>query len=292
VKRSSGCSTNCFPTSRSAWTNIYRKYDRGLATYTVGSQPGSAGYPLSQIYTGPLTYTDPVTGNRGQYYVVKTGAMRPSGAGSVTFTNPDYQVYNGVDFTVTKRYRDGWQLNGAVTIQSNPNYTPAGTTSSGTGGAAGNPTGLIYQDGVSTIAKYVIKMSGSYDLPWGLTAAANFNMFQGAARTLTMNGPGAVYGGVNASGGDTTISYATLEFQPRDSVRFDDTKMLDIGLQKGFSVGAADRFRVKLMLDLFNVFNESVILSYSSNNVSLAASTAPSSIIPPRVIRLGVRASF
>ncbi len=269
---------------------IYRKYDRGLATYTVGSQPGTPGYPLSQIYTGPLTYTDPVSGNRGEYYIVKTGAMRPSGAGSVTFTNPDYQIYNGVDITVTRRYRDGWQLNGAVTIQDNPNYVPVGTTSAGTGGAAGNPTGLVYQDGVSTIAKYVLKVNGSYDLPWGFTAAANFNMFQGAARTLTMNGPGNVYGGVNAAGGDTTISYATLEFQPRNGFRFDDTKMLDIGVQKGFSM--TDHFRVKLMLDLFNVFNESVVLSYSSNNVSLPASTAPASIIPPRVMRIGVRATF
>ena len=271
---------------------IYRKYDRGLAVYTVGYHPGSAGYPLSQIYTGPLTYTDPVSGNTAEYYVVKPGLMRPSGAGSVTFTNPDYQIYHGVDFTVTKRYRDRWQLNGAVTIQDNPGYVPEGTASSGTSGAAGNPTGLSYQNGVSTIARYVIKLSGSYDLPWGFTAAGNFNMFQGATRTLTMNGPGNVYGGVNATGGDTTISYATLEFQPRNSFRFEDTKMLDLGLQKSVSLGSASRYRVKLMLDLFNVFNASTILSYSSNNTSLAASTAPASIIPPRVLRIGARINF
>ena len=53
-----------------------------------------------------------------------------------------------------------------------------------------------------------------------------------------MNGPGNVYGGVNAAGADTTISYTTLEFQPRDGFRFGDTKMLDLGLQKRFSLGA------------------------------------------------------
>ena len=68
--------------------------------------------------------------------------------------------------------------------------------------------------------------------------------------------------------------------------------MLDIGLQKSVSLGQQGRYRVKLMVDLFNVFNESVILTYSSNNVSLPASTAPNSIIPPRVLRLGVRATF
>jgi hypothetical protein len=271
---------------------IYRKYDRGLATYTLGFQPGAAGFPLQQIYTGPLTYTDPVTGNTARYFVVKPGAMRPSGAGSITMTNPDYQIYNGVDITVTRRYSNKWQMSGAVTIQDSPNYFPDGTTSNGTSGAAGNPTGMEYQHGVSTIAKYVLKLSGSYELPWGIQAAGNFNMFQGGTRTLTINGPGNVYGGVNASGGDTTISYSTLEFQPRNRFRFGDTKMLDLGVQKQFSLGPAERYRVQFMLDLFNVFNVSEVLSYSSNNVSLAAATAPASIIPPRVLRIGVRAKF
>ena len=57
---------------------------------------------------------------------MKPGAMRPSGAGSITMTNPNYQIYNGVDFTVTKRYSDKWQINGALTIQDNPQYFPDG----------------------------------------------------------------------------------------------------------------------------------------------------------------------
>ena len=43
---------------------IYRKYDRGTTTYTIGYQPGAPGYPLSQIYVPAATdYTDPVSGN-------------------------------------------------------------------------------------------------------------------------------------------------------------------------------------------------------------------------------------
>ena len=52
--------------------------------------------------------------------------MRPSGAGSITMTNPNYQIYHGVDLTVTKRYSDKWQINGALTIQDNPHYFPDG----------------------------------------------------------------------------------------------------------------------------------------------------------------------
>ena len=265
---------------------IYRKYDRGLATYTVGYQPGAPGYPLSQIYRGPLTYTDPVSGNAGEYYVVAQGAMRPSGVGSITMTNPNYQVYNGVDITVTKRYSNKWQLNGALTIQNNPQYVPEGSAD------LVNPTGGVYRNGISTIARYVLKLSGSYDLPWGIMAAGNLNSFQGGARTLTINGPGNVYGGVDAAGAATTISYSTLEFQSRDVFRFGATMMLDLGFQKAFSLGNNQRYKLKLMLDLFNVFNTNEIQGYSGNNVSLPSATGPSSIIPPRVLRIGVRATF
>ncbi len=175
--------------------------------------------------------------------------MRPSGVGNITVTNPNYQIYNGVDITVTKRYSDKWQLSGAVTIQDNPQYFPEGSRRT-----SRNPTGSIYRDGVSTLAKYVVKLNGSYDLPWGITAAGNFNMFQGGTRTLTMNGPGNVYGGVNATGAATTISYTTLEFQERNEFRFEDTKMLDLGVQKVFAMGI-ERYKLELMADLFNVFN-------------------------------------
>ena len=60
---------------------IYRNYDAGTATYTQGYQPGAPGYPLSQIYSGPLTHTDPVTGLSAPYYVICQGCARPSGVG-------------------------------------------------------------------------------------------------------------------------------------------------------------------------------------------------------------------
>ena len=265
---------------------VYRKYDRGLTTYTLGYQPGAPGFPLSQIYEGPLTHTDPVSGQTGEYFVVRQGAMRPSATGSITVTNPNYQVYHGVDITVQKRFSDGWQLATALTIQDSPLYFPEGSPD------FNSPTGRSYRDGVSTIAKYVFKLNGSYELPWGIVAAGNLNMFQGATRTLTINGPGAVYGGVNAAGNPTTINIDTMEFQPRDANRFEDTKLLDLGVQKIFRFGGGDRYQARVMVDLFNVFNVNTVLGYSSGNLSLATSTAPSSIIPPRVLRLGMRFVF
>ena len=265
---------------------IYRKYDRGTTTYTVGFQPGASGFPLSQIYVQqPGGYTDPVTGITAPYYVVCQGCSRPSGAAQITMTNPDYQVYHGIDITATKRYSHKWQMQGALTLQTNPSYFPEGSAT------FINPTNREFRDGASTIPRYNLKMNGSYTLPWEINASANFNVIEGASRNTTINGPGAVYGGINASGAATTFNTNTVEFEQRGTTRFAPVKLLDLGAQKAFRWGGGSR-QVKLMFDAFNVFNINTVTTYSSNNRSLAGYTQPTVIIAPRVFRVGARVAF
>ena len=52
------------------------------------------------------------------------------------------------------------------------------------------------------------------------------------------------------------------------------------------------RNRIKLMLDGFNMFNVNTIQGFASNNLSNANNTAPNSIIPPRVFRVGASVVF
>jgi hypothetical protein len=257
---------------------IYRKYDRGTTTYTIGFQPG-AGYDALRAIYQPATYTDPVTGKTATYYTVCTGCTRPSG-GNITLTNPNYQIYKGVDLTATKRFSNRWQMAVAVTIQDNPSFFPAGTAS------FIDPTGMEFQEGVSTISKYLFKAQGSYTLPWDINVSANFNMNQGGTRTLTINGPGTVPGGTTG-----TINRATLEYTARDAFRFEPVKLLDLGVQKIFSMRGGKN-RIKLMVDGFNMLNEATIQGYVSGNESLAGFTQPNSIVPPRVFRFGASLNF
>ena len=258
---------------------IYRKYDRGTTTYTIGYTPGPGYDQLRALYQ-PATYTDPVTGLSSQYYVVCSGCSRPSGVGNVTMTNPNYQTYTGVDLTMNKRFSNRWQGAVALTIQDNPSYFPYGTAT------YINPTAYEFNEGLSTIAKYLFKAQGSYALPWDINVSGNFNWNQGATRTLSINGPGAVPGGSTG-----TITYNTLQSAPNDAVRFDDVHLLDIGVQKVFRLRSG-KTRVKLMFDGFNMFNENTILSYNSNNQSVAGFQQPASIVPPRVFRFGATLNF
>jgi hypothetical protein len=257
---------------------IYRRYDRGTINYTVGFQPGAPGFPISNLYSGPIPYTDPISGNTGNYYTICATCVRPS-AGTITMTNPNYQSYVGADFTVNKRYSDRWQLNLALTVQRRNDYTVEG--------GYVDPQNLEYSQGLNTGARYIFKLNGSYDLPWGVTASMNLNVNDGAVRTLVMNGPGNVFGGV----GQGTISRATIQFQPANATRFERTQLLDLSLQKTFSFRGGQN-RIKVMLDGFNMLNTPTVLGYSSNNVSLATSSRVSNIIPPRVFRVGAQINF
>jgi len=271
---------------------IYRKYDRGTATYNVGYQPGS-GQNVATLYNPTVqTWTDTVTGLSAPYYITCTGCVRPSGLSSIATTNTGYQNYNGVDLTLTKRFSNRWQANVALTLQNNPNFQPD-YSATAVGGATPitNPTGINFQTGISTIARYLMKASAAYQLPWDVMLAANLNINDGATRTLSINGPGAVYGGVTTTGANSTISYTTLKFQNDDATRLAATKLLDLSAQKVINFRGGKN-RVKLMLDAFNVFNTNTILTYTSNNKSLTTFTSPSSLVPPRVFRIGATVSF
>jgi hypothetical protein len=268
---------------------IYRRYDKGTATFTLGYEPGGPNFPASQLYVGPFIHTDPATGTQVEYYQICQGCSRPSGIGDITTTNPNYGDYNGVDLTLNKRYSNRWQANVAVTLQTRKDYQPFGA-------ARGNPTGINLVEGLNELPVYLIKANGSYDLPWGITAAGNFVMNQGNYRVPIVDGPQGVYGGLNANGAVTTFNYGTgnngLRFRPRDQDdRFDAVKLLDLSLQKQFTLGQ-ERYRLKVMFDLFNVLNDNSILSYGNNNINNANFDRIGTIVPPRVFRVGATLNF
>jgi hypothetical protein len=117
--------------------------------------------------------------------------------------------------------------------------------------------------------------------------SGNLNINDGANRTVSIDGPGNVFGGV----GQTRIARNTLTFQPAGSTRFDAVKLLDMGLQKSFAFSGG-RYRIKAMFDIFNVFNVNTIQSYNSNNMSSGNFVVPTGIIPPRVMRVGAQITF
>jgi hypothetical protein len=128
-------------------------------------------------------------------------------------------------------------------------------------------------------------------MPWDIMTSANLNVADGSIRQLTINGPGQVTGGVNTNGSARTITYSTLAFEPVGTTRFKPTNLLDLGAQKILSFQGG-KYRLKLMLDVFNVFNINTVTSYNSGNRSNAGFTRPTGLVPPRVFRVGGSINF
>jgi len=272
---------------------IYRNYDRGTTGYTQGMQPGcetsatipcvAPGYPVSAQYTIRNVYTDPITGLQAPYYTVPTGTLFTSGQSSITMTSQNYNVYHGVILQANKRFSDKWQMNTSITLQQNPGYNVFFT----------NPTGVEFTNGISSIARYLFKMSGAYAAGWGIMVSGNFNMNDGANRTLSIDGPGDNFdtGFRTATGGVIRTSYDSLAFQPTGTTRNKAVKLLDMGVSKTFALRGGKN-RLKVMMDGFNVLNVNTITGWGSNNRSDDDFNAPDNIIPPRVIRFGAQFGF
>ena len=185
-----------------------------------------------------------MTGITAPYYQFCATCTRPSGLGNITMTNPNYQVYSGVTGTVNKRFSNKWQLNGSVTWQTNPQYTPDG--------GFADPQGVEFNDGYSTLARYLVKLNGSYALPWGIPGVGEL---QRAGRRQPARSPSTARATSSAASARRAISRTDARRSERTaSMHLEANKLLDLGVQKTFAFSGG-RYRAKLMLDAFNVFN-------------------------------------
>jgi hypothetical protein len=276
-----GVDHELMPNMHVAVDYIHRYNDHGSTTYINGYQPGAPGYPISALYTDRQIFTDPITGQQAPYYTICQGCTRPTGT-NITVTSPTWTTYDGVTIAVGKRMSNKWQLNGSYTWNNFINHTPIETVS--------DPTGLEFTNGYTNgSARFDAKVSGSYEMPWGILAAANLNIQENGQRTRSVNGPGTIYGGTSG-----TVSKTTLDFEPRGSVWLDVVNLLDLSASKTFGVPGTSSQKFTLTVDCFNVFNVATIRGYSSNNISNNPGTYTqiSSIVPPRVFRLGGRITF
>ncbi|MBI4474875.1 MAG: TonB-dependent receptor [Acidobacteria bacterium] len=188
--------------------------------------------------------------------------------------NEGNDLYTAYETTFNKQYSDGWSFLASYTAQfaKRRNTIPQ------------NPNELIYNWQLPEW-HYAVKINGTYDLPWGLLYAATFQAQSG--------------------------EYFTREAQMRNALnrtvrirvegqagRYDWVKLLDSRLSKTFQLN--DRHSIEAMLDFYNVLNASTVLEQVNTNgpdylkpLSVGAgATVATSILPPRIFRLGVRWKF
>jgi hypothetical protein len=253
---------------------------------------------------GPFNYTDSRTGITAPYFVMCAGCSQVNGS-QITATSVNYQTYNGVSATLTKRLSNRWQGSLSYTWNDFRQFYPPGgsaTSLPSTGTNVGDPTGNSFASGfTNNTPAYTVKGYASVELPWyGLLAATNWNLIDGAVRSETILGPGTIQncppGTVAAQCTGGTVTYKTLAFQDAGTSRYPATNLIDVSVSKNLDFG---RQKLTVTLNCFNVLNVNTVLGYASSDISNnglngAANTSNSinNIVPPRVFRIDLRYAF
>lgn len=186
-----------------------------------------------------------------------------------------------VEITATKRYSNRWMLLAGYTwSRVDVDRTSVVDPNDALVNAAGRSGGREHQ----------FKMTGSYELPWGVMLGGNFRLESGAFVTREVE-----IGGLNQG----TIE---VNAEPRGSVTLDRLPTLD------FRIGKAVRFGRNLLevdMDVFNVTNENTVFDVRTGserqNVRLGGTgsareipefLSPTDILGPRIVRFGVTYRF
>jgi hypothetical protein len=196
---------------------------------------------------------------------------------------PQYkQKYRGLIIGLQKRLSNNWQLN--TSFVWSKAYGVSGlnqlTQASGQRSGIQNPNQLINNNWDSLLQSdrtYMFKLQGTYFLPYGFSASANFIAQTGKpiARLITVTGMNQ--GSFSVMGG------------PRGTDRLDPYYVLDFRLDKRFRLPRGGA--VNISADFFNMLNTDAMTGTVDIGTS-ALFLKPDTITPPRRVQLSLRVLF
>jgi hypothetical protein len=306
----SGCNGFSFGNTNAYDPNLKRPY---TAEYSVGFQrelPGgfvaSASYfhrdswrsmgsvntALSEASYDPIAITIPENGQKMTIYNIKSSLQSLSnctgvGACQVTGNHSDRGSYfNGVDLTLNKRMSNHFQFSTSLSLNSNQNrisYRPD------------NPNSNLFQGGpVGGNVPVEFKTSGIYQAPFGFEVAGNFQAFSGKPEGMTYQIARADLPRLAPGTTTTTLTPASLTVNLADfgATSLPSVKMLDLALSRQFQLG--EKLRLSPKVEFFNLNNSSAIQDRSTllNGTGNSVYLNPSSVLNPRMIKLGMQMNF
>ncbi|MFB3855112.1 MAG: carboxypeptidase regulatory-like domain-containing protein [Vicinamibacterales bacterium] len=206
-----------------------------------------------------------------------------------TYTNqPDYwRDFNGFEITARKRLSKGWLMNASFSYNDAKEHydspaayqDPTNIDKFNTGQYAPEST----SSGLGNVfvnARWLFRVSGVYQLPWQhINVSAFYNSRDGYPLIRDVLGPSRPYG----------QSAPAINLDRIGDVRLPNFQTLDFRVDKVFTL--LDRVRVTASMDVFNMLNGNTALSIRGRQNASNANTI-SSLLAPRVIRFGFRATF
>jgi hypothetical protein len=202
--------------------------------------------------------------------------------------------YKGVEITASKRLSHRWQMVAGLTFGANRGGintsagTPPGqaaTIASTNAGDLNDPNFTQYGDGiVGNDSKVAFRLSGSYTLPWeiGLSGSLVSNTGYPYISTYTLSRATAATAGVALTRASQLILLSN-----RGDERLDTVSLVDLRISRAFRFGAR---RISPQVDIYNLTNQ-----YTPQSTTVGVGSTylrPTSILAPRIIRVGVAVNF
>ena len=144
--------------------------------------------------------------------------------------------------------------------------------------AVNDPNNREFNDGVPmwNDSPLIVKIVGSYDLPLGFNIGGFVNYRMGFPSQRYFRYSGLNQGRIN------------VETQKYGSERYPDQLIVDFRLSKVFNMEKYGK--IEIMADVFNLLNSNVTQSWDEESWSGYRSIY--SVLPPRILRLGLKWHF
>jgi len=181
------------------------------------------------------------------------------------------ESYTGVEFSLRKKFSHRWLGQASVTYGRTNVKLPI-TAVNDPNNRALNDDVVAWND-----CPWVVKLIGSYEMPFGITLGGFFNFRSGMPTQRFFR-----YSGLNQG----RIEVAAEKFG--DS-RYPSLSILDLRISKVFRTQKFGTF--ELIGDVFNVFNDYTTLDWSERS-GTAYYHAITTVLAPRIMRLGVKWQF
>lgn len=199
-----------------------------------------------------------------------------------------FRKYEGVEVLFNKRFSNRWQL-----LASYVYSKATGTRDNSFGGDIGwganpsDPNNYINTEGnLTNDPTHMIKLQGTYVLPFDISLNAYFRGITGNAWATRIRTAYYNQGRI------------TFLAEPRGANHYPMQKILDVRLEKVFTL--AGKYRLGLMVDVFNVFNADTITSWGTRigydwvpgDYASTDGHSLYGIVLPRQARVGIRLIF
>jgi hypothetical protein len=236
----------------------------------------------------PVTAIDPYNGQEVMFY----NWINPSLPLDLYTINPPGadRDYDGLEFTLRKRYRNGWQFHFSYVYQKSRGLIPTADSTPGqeVNGILG--TSDLYENpNAHTNAigrfprerRHMLKVHGMVRGPWGINLSGYLSVMSGRRYTRMIS---------TADLGISLHDEEVIFADPLGSQGYDPITNLDVRAEKQFNFG---RFALKAFCDVFNVFNASTVTAVRTiSGRTEYEFRDPLEIVPPRIFQLGTRIEF